>query len=326
MSSSVASAGAEIGVICGPTAAGKSAVALWLSQAGVNDRPYTIISADSRQVYQGFDIGTAKATAEERTLVPHRGIDVVEPTRRYSAAAWAAEAEPWIEEARAAERVPLVVGGTGLYIRALFEGLFEEPMLDVARRRSIEGFLDSMPLSELQRWTQMLDPARASLGRTQLLRAVEIALLTGSRLSDLHRDRARLPRWRPRYLVVDPGPALAQRIETRIDEMLAHGWPDEVRQLMQTVPADAPAWKSTGYDAIRRMIAGELTPVRAREAVVVATRQYAKRQRTWFRHQLPPELVTRVNPLAPEWRGIVADWGATVGTTTAPRMRSGPFA
>ena len=318
MSSSAASAGGDIGVICGPTAAGKSAVALWLARKGVDGRPCTIISADSRQIYRYFDIGTAKPTLEQRTLVPHRGVDIVQPAERYSAAAWAAGADDWIEEAHAAGRVPLVVGGTGLYIRALFEGLFEEPALDAIRRRSLDALLGTMPLSELQRWTRALDPARAALGRTQLLRAIEIALLTGCRLSDLHRDRARRPRWRPRYLVVDPGPALAQRIEARIDQMLVHGWPDEVRQLMQTVPADAPAWKSTGYDVLRQMVAGAIPLVRAREMVVVATRQYAKRQRTWFRHQLPPELVTRLNPLAREWRRIAADWSAAAN---APRAR-----
>ena len=117
---------AEIGVICGPTAAGKSAVALWLA----GSHPVTIISADSRQIYRDFDIGTAKPTRIEQARVPHRGIDIVDPTERYSAAAWADAAEGWIEEARRSNRIPLVVGGTGLYLRALFEGLFVGPPLD----------------------------------------------------------------------------------------------------------------------------------------------------------------------------------------------------
>ena len=303
---SVDSAGAEIRVICGPTAAGKSTVAMWLAEREAG----TIISADSRQIYRGFDIGTAKPSADERARVPHRGIDVVDPARRYSAAAWAAAADGWIDEAIANHRAPVVVGGTGLYLRALFEGLFAEPETDPGRRHALEIALSSFELRELQRWTEQLDPARAHLGRTQLLRAIEIALLTGHRVSDLHRDRATSPRWRPRYLVVDPGPALAERVVARLDHMLDNGWPDEVERLMQTVPPDAPAWNATGYDVMRRMVRGDLTRAAAREAILIHTRQYAKRQRTWFRHQLPPELVTRIDPLAADWRVTVERWAS----------------
>src|SRR5436190_20772161 len=119
-SSSDVLADADIRVITGPTAAGKSAVATWLAERFDG----TIISADSRQVYRGFDVGTAKPTAEEQRLIPHFGIDVSEPTARYSAAAWTSGAEQWIAETEQAGRVPIMVGGTGLYLRAFFEGLF----------------------------------------------------------------------------------------------------------------------------------------------------------------------------------------------------------
>lgn len=277
---------------------------MWIAE----QTPVVIVSADSRQVYRGFDVGTAKPTVAERARVPHRGIDVVDPTERYSAAAWAASADAWIDEARDAGRMPLVVGGTGLYLRALFEGLFEEPPLDPARRSSLETTLGAWSVDELRRWAQRLDPERAHLGRTQLTRAVEIALLSGHRLSDLHRDRAGTSRWRPRYLVVDPGPSLASRIATRIDDMLDHGWPDEVRSLMQTVPADAPAWNATGYDAVRRLVRGETARQAAHEEIMIATRQYAKRQRTWFRHQLPVDAITHLDPRAPHWRSVAATW------------------
>jgi tRNA dimethylallyltransferase len=298
-----ASDGGDVLVVCGPTAAGKSAIAMWLAER----TPSTIISADSRQVYRGFDVGTAKPTAGERARVPHEGIDVVPPTERYSAAAWAAAADRWIATARGAGRVPLVVGGTGLYVRALFEGLFEEPALDPASRRALESELARLSVGELRRWTKSLDPSRAHLGRTQLLRSIEIALLTGRRLSELHRSRARGVRWRPRYLVVDPGPSLAHRIAARTDAMLANGWIDEVQRLMQTVPADAPAWNSTGYDVVRRLAAGEITRNAARDAILIRTRQYAKRQRTWFRHQLPTDRITRVDSTA-DWRSVVTKW------------------
>ena len=293
-------------VICGPTAAGKSAVAMWLAEQA----PTTIISADSRQIYRGFDIGTAKATPDERRRVPHEGIDVIEPTTRYSAAAWADAADTWLDRARDSGRRPLIVGGTGLYLRALFQGLFEEPALEPAKRQALEQTLSQIDLAELRRWVTELDPARAHLGRTQLLRAIEIALLTGRRMSELHRDGARSSRWRARYLVVDPGPSLAHRIGARIDAMFDHGWLDEVHRLMQTVPASAPAWKSTGYDAVRRLARSEMTPAQARGTILVHTRQYAKRQRTWFRHQLPPDAVTLLDPLAADWRIVVSEWAA----------------
>ncbi len=296
-----------IPVVCGPTAAGKTRLALWLAeQADV-----TIVSADSRQLYRGFDVGTAKPTLAERLAVPHRGVDVLEPTQRASAAWWADCADGWIRETLALGRVPLVVGGTGLYLRALFGDLFDEPPLDETRRVALQDELASYPTETLRRWVQQLDPSRASLGRTQLLRAIEIALLTGRRVSELHQERRRPARWRARYLVVDPGPELATRIEGRVDAMLAGGWRDEVRHLIATVPADAPAWNATGYRAIRQLERGELAERDAVRQVVVETRQYAKRQRTWFRHQLAGDDVTRLDPRDPEWRARALSWWQT---------------
>jgi tRNA dimethylallyltransferase len=127
-------------------------------------------------------------------------------------------------------------------------------------------------------------------------------------MSDLHRDHGRTPRWRARYLVVDPGPALAGRIAARIDDMLDNGWMAEVTQLMHTVPATAPAWNATGYDAVRSLARGELPRDAARERILIATRQYAKRQRTWFRHQLPADRVTRVDPLGPDSTATIDRW------------------
>jgi tRNA dimethylallyltransferase len=299
MSSNGDSAGADalergirIPVICGPTAAGKSAVAMRLAAR----RDVLLISADSRQVYRGFDVGTAKPDAAERSAVPHRGVDVVDPTERYSAAAWAALAHAAIAEARASGRIPIVVGGTGFYIRALFAPLFHAPELDDAARRDVQRALDPLETSELRRWAQTLDPARASLGRTQLLRAIEVALLTGHRISDLHVARARPATFSASYLLVDPGPVLGSRIAARAAAMIDAGWIDEVRGLMQTVTGDAPAWRATGYEVMRRHALGELDSAEALERVIIETRQYAKRQRTWFRHQLPPGDVLRVSP------------------------------
>jgi tRNA dimethylallyltransferase len=279
--------------------------------------PVTIVSADSRQIYRGFDIGTAKPSRADQARVPHRGIDVAEPTVRYSAAAWATDAGTWIDEAYASSRVPLIVGGTGLYIRALIQPLFDEPSLDPARRAQLDAALAPLETSELRRWVHAIDPSRAHLGRTQLLRTIEMSCLTGERMSELHRARARPARWRARYLLVDPGLALGERIGGRIDAMLAHGWPEETRRLMETIPEDAPAWNATGYDAVRRFVRGEVSREAAREEILIATRQYAKRQRTWFRNQLAPDQVTRLDPLAGGWADEAASWFASLGPSVA---------
>jgi tRNA dimethylallyltransferase len=293
--------------VCGPTAAGKTRLALWLaSRADV-----TIISADSRQLYRRFDVGTAKPTAAERRAVPHCGIDVLDPTERASAAWWADRADAWIRDCLATGRVPLVVGGTGLYLRALFGDLFDEPALDESRRAGLQRELSSYSVDTLRRWVRELDPPRAALGRTQLLRALEIALLTGRRVSELHRERQRPPRWTARYLVVDPGPALSARIAERVDAMIADRWREEVRALIAEVPADAPAWNATGYRTIRLLEEGELTERNALERVVIDTRQYAKRQRTWFRHQLAGADVTRLDPRDPDWESRALSWWRT---------------
>lgn len=315
MNSSDVSAGAErpsaLRIVCGPTGAGKSALALALAER----HGLTILVADSRQVYRGFDIGTAKPTMAERKRVPHEGTDLADATDRYSAAAWAAHATQLIQRIGAG-RV-LVVGGTGLYLRALTQPLFEEPQLDATRRAALAAELDALDTATLRRWVLHLDASRAALGRTQLLRALEVALLTGRRISDLHREAARAPHWRARWLVVDPKEQLHARIEHRLDAMLTAGWLDEVRELARTVPADAPAWNACGYQALRqltdfamrrRFAAWDGNLDETRHTILVSTRQYAKRQRTWFRHQLEGEAVTHIDPRSADAAGEADRW------------------
>ena len=301
---------ADVRVITGPTAAGKSSIALELAER----HGAVLVSADSRQIYRRFDIGTGKPTSAERQRVRHVGIDVVEPTERFSAAAWAALADEAIEQACGDGRGVVVVGGTGFYLRALFAPLFDEPALDPLRRRDLQRHLDQLSLAELRRWCIVLDPPRSHLGRTQLLRAIEVALLAGRPLSALHRSAARPARRRARYLVVDPGAVLHDRIAARVDAMLGAGWLEEVRTLARDVPPEAPAWNAAGYEALREAAAGDSSLAAARERIVVETRQYAKRQRTWMRHQLPAERVTLLDPGMPGalaradrwWRGDTA--------------------
>lgn len=302
-------AGGRLRIICGPTAAGKSAVALELAEA----HGAAIISADSRQIYCGFDIGTAKPTREECARVTHYGIDVAEPEERFSAARWAAEADGWTESAVEIDKEPIVVGGTGLYIKALVEPLFSAPELDAVRRSRLARELESMSIGELRRWCNELDPARAHLGRTQLLRALETAVLSGKRISDLHslqnatREKTE-PDVAPAYLVVDPGGSLSGRIEARVERMFRNGWIDEVEQLSRKIPIDAPAWKASGYSVLRKHVEGKLDLSTAKERVIIETRQYAKRQRTWFRHQLPSSAVTHLNPEDSRARAVAREW------------------
>ncbi|MGI8499371.1 MAG: tRNA (adenosine(37)-N6)-dimethylallyltransferase MiaA [Gemmatimonadaceae bacterium] len=279
-------------MICGPTAAGKSSLALALAQRfGA-----TILSADSRQIYRGFDIGTAKPTAVERACVPYRGIDLIDPVHRWSAAAWADAAEDWIAEARAARRAAVVVGGTGFYVRALTQPLFTEPPLDPERRRQLEDELAACPTDELRVRCERLDPERASLGRAQLLRSITVAALTGTALSEWHRRAARPARVHARFLVVDPGTRLRERIGERVCSMLAAGWENEVIGLLTRVPDDAPAWNGTGYRVVRDLVRGTMSRDTAITRIIIDTRQYAKRQRTWVRHQLPLADVTLLDP------------------------------
>jgi tRNA dimethylallyltransferase len=293
-----------ISVICGPTAAGKSSVALALASR----YPIAIISADSRQIYRGFDIGTAKPTVDERRAVRHYGIDVIDPDRRYSAAAWAADAATWISDARSRGLQPVIVGGTGFYIRSLFEPLFEEPPLEEGGRLQLQAYLDSLETPELQRWCHAIDPARSHLGRAQLLRSIEVATLSGQRLSELHATRPRASSLTARYLLVEARADLARRISDRVDSMFNAGWIEEVKTLIQRVPENAPAWLGTGYDAVRRAALGQVAIDEARREVIVATRQYAKRQRTWFRNQLPATAVTTVDTSDPAASEIAAAW------------------
>lgn len=298
----------DVAIICGPTAAGKSAMAMALA----THTGATLVSADSRQVYRGFDIGTAKPSAAEQAAVPHRGIDLVAPTARYSAAAWADAALAWIAEADAVATPVVVVGGTGFYLHALTTPLFESPPLDEARRAALKQSLQGVDTEVLRARCRVIDPARAHLGRTQLLRAIEVYELTGRALSTWQQERARPATVRAHYLLVDPGAVLRERIATRVEQMLAAGWEAEVEALAATVPADAPAWNACGYAQLRAARQGELSRRHAVERTIIDTRQYAKRQRTWFRHQLPADRVLSLDPGAPDAIGRALRWLASI--------------
>ena len=294
----------RVRVICGPTAAGKTAAALQLAAR----HPVTIISADSRQIYRRFDIGTAKPGVAELAAVPHVGVDVADPMDRWSAWQWAALAREAIADATSRQRTPVVVGGTGFYLRALTEPLASLPPLDEPRRDQLGAWLDAQPRELWRAWCQRLDPDRAALGPVQWRRAIETALLTGVRLSTLHEGGGEASRVPVRYLLVDPGAPLADRIAQRVVSMLDAGWAEEVEQLRLDVPAEARAWLATGYGEVLAHVEGRMSRADMIRRVTIRTRQYAKRQRTWFRHQLDQALVTTVSPYEERFLERVNAW------------------
>jgi tRNA dimethylallyltransferase len=274
-------------VLAGPTAVGKTALAAALASL----LPITVVSADARQVYRGLDVGTAKPDADTRARLPHRGIDVVEPGDRYSAGRFARDAARWLAEIAAEGRQPLVVGGTGLYIRALAGGLFREPPLDPARRERVRAWAQGLPVATLARWASRLDPGFRGGGRQRAARGVEMALLTGRPLSWWQREARDAGAMRPWYILLTlPREVLHRRIAARVDAMLASGLVAEVRRVLaHGVPPEAPGLDAVGYREVIAMLAGRLPAEDLRDAIVRATRQYAKRQETWFRHQLRDE-------------------------------------
>jgi tRNA dimethylallyltransferase len=277
-------AGARVPVIVGPTAVGKTAVGLALAAHW----PMEVISADSRQVYRRLDIGTAKPTRKERARLPHHGVDLIDPGSRYSAGHFARDAIGWLNDIRSREKQPVLVGGTGLYVRALAEGLFAEPALDPARRRSLDAWTARLEPLELLRWASRLDPGFRGGGRQRAARAIEVALLSGNALSHWQqaaRLRGSLDPW---YVVLTvPRPVLHQRIARRAEDMVRRGLIEEVASVLaEGHAAGAPGLDGIGIREAVEYLHGQRGRETVAQAITVGTRQYAKRQETWFRHQL----------------------------------------
>lgn len=283
-------AGGSVPVLLGPTAVGKTAVALALTAYW----PLEIISADSRQIYRRLDIGTAKPTRKEQARARHHGINLVDPGERYSAGHFARDAVGWLADIRSRGKLPMIVGGTGLYVRALAEGLFAEPVLDPVKRRSLDAWTARLEPIELLRWATRLDPGFRGGGRQRAARAIEVALLSGHPLSYWQQAARAQGSLEPWYIVLTvPRPVLHQRIARRAEEMLRRGLIEEVAAVL----AEGHRANTPGLDGIGIREAVEyLHGVRPRdtvaEAITVGTRQYAKRQQTWFRHQLTGNVVT----------------------------------
>lgn len=272
-------------VLVGPTGVGKTALATALA----GRLPVEIVSADSRQAYRGLEIGTAAPTPAERAAAPYHGLGVVDPAERYSAGRFARDAAAWIAGIVARGRTPLVVGGTGFYVRALFDGLFAEPDLDAARRARLGVWLRAQPAERTEGWARRLDRGFRGGGVQRAQRVIEVALLAGRSLSDLQASRPAAPSGvRPWYVVLTRDrAALHERIARRTRAMLAAGWIEEcVRVLAAGVAPTAPGLSAVGYREIVAHLEGRLAAAALEAAIAQATRQYVKRQETWFRHQL----------------------------------------
>ena len=283
-------------IVClvGPTASGKTSLALALAPR----LDAEIVSADSRQIYRGLDIGTGKPTPAERARVPHHGLDLVEPDETFDVGRYRAAMLETIADIQARGRNVLVVGGTGLYVRALVFGLCPAPPRAPRLRAVLHAWAAREGAPALHRRLRLVDAAaglRIHVNDTvRIVRALEVALVTGRRLSDWQRTHGFRDATFDALVIglAVPPRELASRIATRVDAMLAAGWLDEVRTLVaRAYPLDAPVWRTLGYAEMRAVVEEHEALAAARAATVLATRRYAKRQRTWFRHE--PAVVWR---------------------------------
>jgi len=283
----LASGNRALVAIVGPTGAGKSELALYLAEEFQGE----IVNCDSLQVYRYFDIGTAKVPPEARRGVPHHLIDVAEPDEAFTAGEYARRARPLLGEIVARGHLPLVVGGTGLYLRALLDGLFPGPPRDESlRRRLAERAARRQGL--LHRYLRRLDPASAArihpADQPKLIRALEVCLLTRRPISAWFADgRQALQGYRVLKLGLNPPRAeLYRRLDQRCAEMFAHGLLEEIRRILAMgYPETVKPLLAHGYRQALQVLRGELD---LRKAIYYAqrnTRRYAKRQWTWFRRE-----------------------------------------
>lgn len=318
-------------VLTGPTGAGKTGLSLSLAR----ELDAEIVSMDSRQVYRGMDVGTAKVSLRDRARARHHGLDLLDPDRRYSAGRFAREAREWIDGIEARGRVPLLVGGTGFFLRALTDPIFREPPMDRGRRRRLRELLGGWSPEKLEAWARVLDPGRADLaaegGTQRLVRTLEVALLSGRPLSWWHEHGE--PEAPPLSVLVFvltlPRDELDRRIEARSRRMVEEGLVDEVRRLLEAgYGPDAPGMSGTGYREMAAHLRGEKTLEEAREEMAARTRRYARRQLTWFRNQLPEgsrrldgtaSRMEQVRVIAEAWR----EDRSRGGPDTTRRRRSG---
>lgn len=280
----------KIVIICGPTAAGKTRAGIELAQRFGGE----IVSADSQQVWRGFDVGTAKPTADERAQVPHHLLDSVDPSERFDAARFVALADQSIAEIAGRGRVPFVVGGTGMYLRMLVRGICGAPPRDPEVRRELEAAIDARGAKAVHAELAAIDPDAAARiapnDRARIVRALEIHRLTGTPASAFRAGHEFCER---RYDALWIGltmerAELYRRIDGRVDRMIAEGLVGEVARLRRHVGDDAQPFAAVGYKEIVAHLRGECTLEDAIRLIKRNSRRFAKRQLTWFRAE--PEI------------------------------------
>ena len=275
-------------VICGPTASGKSAAAMRLAE----HLPVEIVSADSRQIYRGMDIGTAKPTTQERDAIPHHLIDVVDPDETFSAYRFAKLATKAMSSIRTRGNTPILIGGTGFYIKALLSGLpLGETPPNPQVRVQLLAQLETQGLDALVEQLGAIDPSRAASIDAQnprrVLRALEIAIVQSKKVKNQD-NRFNEPNLQTHVfgLSMEP-PTLRDRIAVRVVRMYAGGLLEEAASLRKSgYGNDLASMSGIGYREALACIDGDLSYDEATEQTTIRTRQYARRQRTWFRHQL----------------------------------------
>jgi tRNA dimethylallyltransferase len=284
-------ASARAVLIAGPTASGKSALALTLADALGG----TIINADSMQVYRDLAIITARPTPAEEARVPHLLYGHVDAAENYSVGRWCVDASGALAEVARAGRLPIVVGGTGLYFKTLTQGLAAVPPIPSAVRTAVRGRLETEGIAPLYAELASRDPSTAQRlmpgDRSRITRALEVVLATGRSLADWHREGMQPALAAEQaiklFLEVDRA-ELYRRIDARFDAMLSAGALDEVRALARRgLDPALPAMKAHGVPWLIRHLKGEIDLQEAGEEAKRDTRRYTKRQATWFRHQLP---------------------------------------
>ena len=271
--------------IVGPTASGKSALGVWLAARFGGE----VVACDSTQLYRGFDIGTAKPGIKERRGIAHHLIDVLEATEAATAGGYRERALAVLQDLRQRERLPILTVGTGLYLRALLEGLAEIPQRSEELRERLRAAAKEHPEGYLHGVLKRLDPQAAQkiapADEQKLIRAIEVCLLTRKPISEVHRaGRKPLEGWRVIKIgLMPPREELYERIHARTASMIEHGWMQEVQDLVKSgLNEHAKPFDFIGYRELRAVVRNELPLKQAREAIQQATRRYAKRQLTWF--------------------------------------------
>lgn len=271
-------------VILGATAGGKSEIALHLAERVGGE----IVGADSRQIYRGLEIGTAAPSEADRARAPHHMAAFLPPSATYSAGRYARDARGVIEGVEARGGTAIVVGGSGLYLRALLEGLFAGPERDESVRAELHARLEAEGLDALRAELARVDPeALAKIfpgDSVRVIRALEVYRLTGKPISALRRERRNEPVPARRFGIRWSRQALAGRIEERIRQQLRDGFLDQARALLEAgLAPDAPGLHTLGYRELLAHLRGEATLEEAIATIALRTRQLAKRQETWFR-------------------------------------------